>query len=1060
MRAGKLAGFREEGGCALNKRTALGIGLLAVAMMSVATFGYEVFFADAAGNKIGLVWEGNYVYVAVKDPDKGACGIAEFPADLVIFDFKTGAYILVEDDPNTPAYEGAWFREARAGSGLYFWVTNAGSNQKVGVQVGDRFSYPTFPYGHTHVLGTVAPAPVVPATLAGFAAGQWEEGAWEYVDENVINPLNPATYTAFNQFPQGQLTARVDFEGLVAGVRVLPNRITGRVENMDTLIAIVADGTDPRNIDQAQVKLRDTVSELAVTPKRIDYNCDAMCANIIVTIKDKDENLNCNEIEYVPFFVIVNPGGWNPVNSGINNFCSLMLRGGFDPAAGADLNRPIRWYNIYDEPSNGVGSLAGVTSRFIRYPAQWLQPGNLVGRVLFFATETAPDSGVFEFNFGNIQDLQAALGFRTFLPGTTIAFYYIDPNDWDDMELATVVVGDRPHSETFITDAAGAPVQVVRLGHGGLYIRVYDADANVDACCQDKILVHICDPHNEDDSEYYVIDEVSNNSGIFFTQNGIPLQPVWDAVSGYQLVFDDWKVQAFNEDTIFVRYNSVDYRLEDINALGDRNANDGFFPPRIDETATRNQPWDVSFAKVKVYDTQVFDGATHKMWFLDGDYKRVTKIPVGGSLYLEVEDLDQNENPLLRELISGRWNIDATPADDLGRNHNPRYDGVFGLPDPRTLTVSAGEDSAPIWWRSQVQVAPPPDMPPGPPEEPIEPPPPPPPQGDSDVMTPRGLVSEDRGPYVDPYLGAPQWPFRANDDVSITAIWETVKVVIWNAQNGNWEKIDLRETAPNSGIFRSTTCVELSTASTRGIPGMGNLGAKPGDTIMAFYQDPSNHSDISIISIKVSEGGAGDVVPPVVTLAVDFDRATYNPGDTVVITVTDEQYASALEIAGAAPVLVLTDRDGGVLKSWTSIPALAGQPGKFQVTYVLPADVKLGTITATYSDPVVTARKKTGTATVVAKALQDVTGISVSPNPFSTVTTFRIMAVPAGAVAAKITIAIYDLTGVKVATLTGTNTDQVSWNGGSLRNGAYIYVAVVEWPGKSKTFKDFVYIQR
>ena len=101
-------------------------------------------------------------------------------------------------------------------------------------------------------------------------------------------------------------------------------------------------------------------------------------------------------------------------------------------------------------------------------------------------------------------------------------------------------------------------------------------------------------------------------------------------------------------------------------------------------------------------------------------------------------------------------------------------------------------------------------------------------------------------------------------------------------------------------------------------------------------------------------------------------------------------------------------------------------------------------------------------ATVVAKALANVTGITISPNPFSTSTTFTIQAEPAGAVAAKITIVIYDLTGAKVAEITGQNTASVTWNGGSLRNGAYIYVATVEGgsPTKTWTFKGFVYIER
>ncbi|MBC7105649.1 MAG: hypothetical protein H5T97_06905, partial [Firmicutes bacterium] len=315
----------------------------------------------------------------------------------------------------------------------------------------------------------------------------------------------------------------------------------------------------------------------------------------------------------------------------------------------------------------------------------------------------------------------------------------------------------------------------------------------------------------DDDSEYYILDEISNDSGIFFSQSGIPLLPVWDAVAGYQLVFDDWRIQAFNEDTIFVRYNSVDYLREHLNALGDGDPNDERFPPAImdgmfhfgytnEETddiirlpvATRNQYWDVSFAKVKVYDFQVFDGTTHHMRFLDGQYRPVTSIPVSGSLYLEVTDLDQNEHPGMRELIFGRWNKDSD-MDDV--------------------------DSAPIW--------------------------------SDDTQDERPLYT---GLWNESYPSGD--PFRPGDpvlwDTSISGIPESVKVFMFNPQRGTWERMDLRETAVGSGIFRSTTCVLVSAASLPTMPAdpgtpMGHLWSKPGDTIMAFYQDPSNHSDIAII---------------------------------------------------------------------------------------------------------------------------------------------------------------------------------------------------------------------
>jgi len=973
---------------------------MAAMVFSTMALAFDAYFSDAAGNKIGTVWEGQQIYIAIKDPEKGACGIDEFKADLVIFDFKTGAYIVVQDDPDTDEFEGAYFRELGGiGSGLYFWVTASKSNTKVAVPVGWRADFTDVPAGMTHVLQPSA-------------VSLWSDGNWEYVDEETL--------------PASRNVMRYKFADQ-----------DGRFENNDTLILIVADNTDERNIDQDQVKIVDTVVKFKVEPSKVQYGCGPACQNIVVTVEDPDENLNCNEIEYVPVFVIINPGSWNPSQtSAVTNFCQLMMYGGVDSVGGTDYEEPIRWYNIY-EPE-----------RYIYYgAAPWWNSAWGTGylKAVFFAAETAVDSGIFKLDFGNIEDLQEALwddsAARNYKlpPGTTIAFYYIDPNDFDDMDLATIEVGDRPHSQVFITDANGVPLTEVKLGAGwgGLYIRVYDADANVEACCQDKVVVHICDPHNEDDSEYYVIDEISNNSGIFFTQNGIPLLPVWDAVNGYQLVFDDWRIQAFNEDTIFVRYNSVDYVQASLNLLGDGDPNtqtvtvsevelgydtdgDGrleadvtvtvpAFPPVINAGAARNQYWDVSFAKVKVYDFQVFDGSTHHMRFLDGNYQPVTEIPISGSLYLEVTDLDQNEHPMMRELIFGGWNKDSESGE--------AYD--------------EDEDSAPIW---AVNVN----------------------EGTVTSTSTTGEIGDTTTENVeDGFTPAAGTTLRP---VSITGIPASVKIFMFNAQRGTWERIDLRETAVGSGVFRSTTCVLVADSRN---PGDGNLGSKAGDTIMAFYQDPSNHSDIAIISIKVSEGGAGAVTPPTVALSVAFDRTTYYPGDTVTITVTDEQYSGAAEIVGTN-VLVLYDKDGDVITSWNRLEAVAGQPGKFRVTYVLPEDVKLGTITAKYTDPFMTTRTAQAQATVVAKALANVTGITISPNPFSTSTTFTIQAEPAGAVAAKITIVIYDLTGAKVAEITGQNTASVTWNGGNLRNGAYIYVATVEGgsPTKTWTFKGFVYIER
>ena len=1026
------------------------IGLL-VAVLASTAWGFDVSFADSAGQKIGKVWEGQYVYIVINDPDKGACGIDQFQADVVVFDWKTGAWW---------GGTNLWFRELGGiGSGKYFLVRDKGSNTKIGLQIGSRYIFGGLGpavggmLAYTHWTGLVSPT--TPAygvadfgsaadALAAFAGGtawsvapMWVDGDWEYLDFNIVD----------GELPQDQLANRLDlgfFFGIEEeiGAGTPPDVIfsPGRFENNDTVIVIARDISDVRNYAQNQVKIIDIVSKLTVTPGQLDYGCGPACSNIIVTIEDKDEDLNCNEIEYVPFWVIVNPGSWTPQTWSANGFCSLIRWGGtnsageswalkattgeVDPADlavdGHTVMGPIRWYNIY--APNAASADPG---RFISYAdapwwnPSWPQTTSQVMLAQFFAPETGVGTGVFELNLGNLEDFQEILfqdvlgrGVR-FPAGTTIAFYYIDPNDFDDMDLTTAVVGNRPHSQTFITDANGIPMSEVKIGTGwgGMYIRVYDADANVEACCQDKVVVHICDPHNEDDSEYYVIDEISNDSGIFFSQNGIPLLPVWDAVAGYQLVFDDWQVESFNEDTIFIRYNSLEYTQESLNALGDGDPNGGFFPPEINELAARNQYWDVSFAKAKVYDTQVFDGTTHHMRFLNGQYQPVDTIPLSGSLYLEVTDLDQNEHPAMRELIHGQWNKDADATD----------------------TTEFDEDTMPFWG-SQTDA----------------------------------LFGLDFGLFNMPDWRTPRdgLPFLA--ETSISAKAPTVKVFMFNAQRGTWERMDLRETAVGSGIFRSTTCVLVSSASLPvAVPAldlqtpMGHLNSAAGDTIMAFYQDPSNHSDISIISIKVNEGGAGGITPPTVALSVAFDKANYNPGDTVTITVTDEQYAGAMEIVGAAKPLILKTADGTELASWTQIPAVSGQPGKFRVSYVLPATVT-GTITALYTDPLIASRTAQAQATVAAPVLASVSDVKPVPEVFSTSTAFTVYAQPAGAVPNKVTVNVYDLTGRNVATLTGTNTTTVSWNGGTLRNGAYIYVWTVEGgnPVQTWTGKGFVYIKR
>ncbi|MEW6216101.1 MAG: hypothetical protein AB1543_00235 [Candidatus Bipolaricaulota bacterium] len=399
------------------------------------------------------------------------------------------------------------------------------------------------------------------------------------------------------------------------------------------------------------------------------------------------------------------------------------------------------------------------------------------------------------------------------------------------------------------------------------------------------------------------------------------------------------------------------------------------------------QPWDVSFAQVKVFDTQVLDGAECRLRILDGNYQPITEIPMSGTLYVEVEDPDQNEDPRLRELIFGAWNRDASSADNA-------------------LNSPLSEHSYPIWPRSRALA--------------------------EDRLTPGAAL-----------LSA----------TSLSGIGPTAKIFLWNAQNGSWEQLALRETAVGSGIFRSTTCVPVS--------GSASLNSYPGDTIIAFYQDPSNHSDIAIATVKVSEGGAGGV-PPAPGAKVAFDGGTYYPGALLMVTVTDSHYASSQEIRGSG-VLALKDSHGRTLKSWDVISTVAGETARFRVTWALPTDVALGALQAVYTDPADRSRTGQTTAQIVAAGPERVTGIAITPNPFSSHATFSLISEPVGAQAGKIRVSVFDLTGRRVGEIVETDAASVSWNGANLRNGAYIYVAKVETsiPAvRAWEFRGFVYIQR
>ncbi|MCI0479629.1 hypothetical protein L0Y59_03730, partial [Candidatus Uhrbacteria bacterium] len=329
-----------------------------------------------------------------------------------------------------------------------------------------------------------------------------------------------------------------------------------------TLVAMYQDPNDDTDVAVGLAKIIDTEATIewdAASNGDVykDWNEAAS-----ITIEDADENVNCNKVEYVPFFVLVNPGSYNQVQSVgvLNSFCSLKWNGGYDVDGTAQ--PAINWFNIYEDryihyPRLADGDTLAEYKTLFDTNAEWIL-------VTFFAKETGVSTGVFKYNFNQ---LGADLGFNSLNERDVLVAYYLDPNDEDDFKLTTAYIGEKQHSLTSFTDASRAEKSTYWLGRDAVYVQVIDANANVDPCCPEQVVVHICDPHGEDDAEWLVLDETSSNSYVFFTNAGTELEGVWDplgvglaaAYGGYQLQVDNWRIEAFNEDDLYARYNDVNY---------------------------------------------------------------------------------------------------------------------------------------------------------------------------------------------------------------------------------------------------------------------------------------------------------------------------------------------------------------------------------------------------------------------------------------------------------------------------------------------------------------------
>jgi len=582
------------------------LGVLLLFTTAAAASDAEMYFAsDRNGqNRVTDIQEGDTIWIVVYDPDENIdCDVRDkIWTDIKVMDPKTGAYIVWISYP-APVFAGPWYGQPGYAPFQGHQPGNAVGDlrydylEETGADTGLFVSSRAFQVGTRELIAPGVPVPgILPQNLQthvvdnnrhpdpgayGFVGlHAFQFGQYEYIGgvRSWLRDAGPPPWV----FAAGAMAwPFLTIPTLPAAAAGQGGYIVGRFENMDSLIGLYVDQNDASDIACAMGKIIDTEASCS-WDQRIYPDCNASAS---ITIVDPDENLDCNAAEFVPVFILVNPGSWNPLDLFIapapgpgvspTTFCALKRTGGVVPilgnangavpatVMGGPPGQPIRWYRIYNsrivaptvaEINNLQTHVYG--SYYIEYPTTLDPAGamnvfdttdlNGVVRCMFWAQETGPNTGEFQFNLNSICN---DLGFNSLDVNDVLVAYYLDPNDEDDFTLCVAyITEDTCHSATSFTDAMRLDMEEYWIGRDPVYVQVIDSNANVDPCCPEQVVVHICDPHEEDDAEWVLLDEIGTDSPAFFTNNGYQLLPVWDALgigiiaSGFQLRLDNWKL--------------------------------------------------------------------------------------------------------------------------------------------------------------------------------------------------------------------------------------------------------------------------------------------------------------------------------------------------------------------------------------------------------------------------------------------------------------------------------------------------------------------------------------
>jgi len=273
----------------------------------------------------------------------------------------------------------------------------------------------------------------------------------------------------------------------------------------------------------------------------------------------------------------------------------------------------------------------------------------------------------------------------------------------------------------------------------------------------------------------------------------------------------------------------------------------------------------------------------------------------------------------------------------------------------------------------------------------------------------------------------PEYP----DDALDTDGW--AKVYVLNPRSGRWAAVDLLETGVATGDFVSVICIDLTSVYSECVP---TLDILPGDTIIAAYQDPTNHSDVAWISIKVGIGGGGTPASQAsTTMFVDSagnQVSNYTDADLAYVKVIDPTHAGQSLLADAVEI------DGVTY----DLEPLAGAESDTFITAGLDLGLAAGDeITATYTDPTDPTDTSSDTISIIASELV-VDEFYAGPNPFEDEVSFSFHG---SGIATSMSVVVYDLAGKLVWSEELANVTEIVWDGtnesgAQLANGAYKYM--------------------